>query len=64
MCEYYGFAVNNNHLFLLDDGTVVHNTVEFDVYERHEVVRYCLLDDGGNIIGKALYTTTVEKVVS
>ena len=62
--EYYGFAVNNNHLFLLDDGTVVHNTVEVDVYERHEVVRYCLLDDGGNIIGKALYTTTVEKVES
>lgn len=39
-------------------------TVEVDVYERHEVVRYCLLDDGGNIIGKALYTTTVEKVES
>lgn len=24
--KYYGFAVNDNHLFLLNDGTVVHNT--------------------------------------
>ena len=39
-------------------------TVETDVYERHEVVRYCLLDDEGKIIGKALYTTTVEKIDS
>jgi hypothetical protein len=37
-------------------------TVEVDVYERHEVVRYCLLDDEGRIIGKALYTTTVEQI--
>lgn len=60
--EYFGFAVNDNHLFLLSDGTVVHNTVECNIYDRHEVVRYCLLDDEGKIIGKALYTTTVEKV--
>ena len=39
-------------------------TTETDVYERHEVVRYCLLDDEGTIIGKALYTTTVEKIDS
>lgn len=39
-------------------------TVETDVYERHEVVRYCLLDDEGRVIGKALYTTTVEKIDS
>lgn len=39
-------------------------TVEADVYERHEVIRYCLLDDEGEIIGKALYTTTVEKIDS
>lgn len=24
--EYFGFAVDDNHLFLLEDGTVVHNT--------------------------------------
>jgi len=39
-------------------------TVEADVYERHEVIRYCLMDDEGKIIGKALYTTTVEKIES
>tara|TARA_R110000868_G_scaffold355201_2_gene616610 strand:- start:752 stop:2815 length:2064 start_codon:yes stop_codon:yes gene_type:complete len=37
-------------------------TVEVNVYDRHEVIRYCLLDDEGNIIGKALYSSTVEKV--
>lgn len=39
-------------------------TIEADVYERHEVIRYCLMDDEGQIIGKALYTTTVEKIDS
>lgn len=37
-------------------------TIEIDIYERHEVIRYCLLDDEGNIIGKALYSSTVEKL--
>jgi hypothetical protein len=37
-------------------------TYECNVYDRHEVVRYCLKDDEGRIIGKALYTTTVEKL--
>lgn len=62
--EYYGFAVDKNHLFLLSDGTVVHNTSEVNVYDRHEVLRYCMLDDEGKIIGKALYTTTVEKLAT
>lgn len=39
-------------------------TTEVNVYDRHEVIRYCLLDDEGRIIGKALYTTTVEKLES
>lgn len=37
-------------------------TIEVDIYERHEVVRYCLLDDEGRIIGKALYSSTVEQL--
>lgn len=60
--EYYGIAVDRNHLFLLADGTVVHNTVEVNIYDRHEVIRYCLMDDEGNIIGKTLYSSTVEKL--
>lgn len=62
--KYFGFAVDGNHLFLLEDGTVVHNTTEVNIYDRHDVIRYCLLDDEGRIIGKALYTTTVEKLDS
>lgn len=58
--DYYGFAVDGNHLFLLSDGTVVHNTAEINVWERYLVTRYCHLDDEGNIIGKSLLTTTVE----
>jgi hypothetical protein len=45
-------------------GDEVGKTTEVDVYERWEVVRYCLLDDEGKIIGKALMTTTVEKLDS
>ncbi len=45
-------------------GDEVGKTVETDVYERHEVIRYCLMDDEGNVIGKALLTTTVEKIDS
>jgi len=37
-------------------------TTEVNVYDRHEVIRYCLMDDEGNIIGKALYSSTVEKL--
>jgi len=37
-------------------------TTEVNVYDRHEVVRYCLMDDEGKIIGKALYSSTVEKL--
>jgi len=62
--NYYGFAVDGNHLFLLEDGTVVHNTTEANIFDRHEVIRYCLLDEEGKIIGKALYSTTVEKLDS
>jgi len=39
-------------------------TSEVNVYDRHEVLRYCMLDDEGQIIGKALYTTTVEKLTT
>ncbi|MEO9210785.1 MAG: hypothetical protein ABI208_06790, partial [Ginsengibacter sp.] len=39
-------------------------TTEANIYDRHEVIRYCLLDEEGKIIGKALYSTTVEKLES
>jgi len=57
---------------LAQDGQKVHRgaqdewakTTECDIYERHEVMRYCIVDDEGNIIGKLLYTSTVEKLES
>jgi len=57
---------------LAQDGQKVHRgaqdewakTIECDIYERHEVMRYCVVDDEGNIIGKLLYTSTVEKLQS
>lgn len=39
-------------------------TTEVNIYDRHEVIRYCLLDDEGRIVGKALYSSTVEKLDS
>jgi hypothetical protein len=39
-------------------------TTECNIFDRHEVIRYCLLDEEGKIIGKALYSTTVEKLES
>jgi hypothetical protein len=39
-------------------------TTEVNVFDAHEVIRYCLLDDEGNIIGKALYSSTVEQLES
>jgi hypothetical protein len=60
--EYFGFTVDRNNLFLLADGTVVHNTIECNIYDRHEVLRYCVVDDEGRIIGKLLYSSTVEKL--
>lgn len=53
---------------LATDGQKVHRklddewakTIECNIYDRHEVTRYCLMDDEGRIIGKVLYTSTVE----
>lgn len=59
--EYYGFAVDGNHLFLLDDYTVVHNTMDCNVWDRWNVVRFCL-DQDGVWCGKALLTTTIEEM--
>ncbi len=37
-------------------------TIECNIYDRHEVLRYCVQDDEGKIIGKLLYSSTVEKL--
>lgn len=45
-------------------GDEVGKSENIDVYKRHSVIYYCLISDEGNIIGKALYTTTVEDMDS
>lgn len=55
---------------MANDGTKQHRafndefakTIECNIHDRHEVLRYCVLDDEGNIIGKILYSSTVEKL--
>jgi hypothetical protein len=52
------------------DGQKVHRkfddefakTLACNIHDRHDVSRYCLLDDEGRIIGKILYSSTVEKL--
>jgi hypothetical protein len=61
--EYYGFAVDDNHLFLLADGTVVHNTARLGcwIYERtsrmtnsHAGLQSKTDDDAAEVFKKAI----------
>jgi hypothetical protein len=48
------------HAYLGDE---IFKTEECNIYNRHKVVRECLVDNiTGQIIGKAFYTSTVEEV--
>ena len=38
----------------------IFKTKDVDILERHRLVRPCLEDSSGNVIGKAIYTSTVE----
>lgn len=40
----------------------VFKTIEADIVKRHAVIKPCLEDTSGNIIGKAIYTSTVEEM--
>ena len=59
--DYYGFTIDGDHLFLLGDFTVVHNTSECDVVKRHGVIKYCL-SEGSEIRGHCLYPTTCDTI--
>jgi hypothetical protein len=58
--EKYAYDGWKIHRYLGDE---VGKTEIVNVYERHQVVKYCLRV-GKNWIGKALYTTTVELLES
>ena len=59
--EYFGFCIDGNRLFQLSDGTVVHNTVNTNIYDRWGVQRLTLMR-GTRVIGKSLNTSTVEEM--
>ncbi len=56
--DLYAYDGQKIHRYFSDEWA---KTVAVNIYDRHEVIRYCLMDDEGNIIGKALYSSTVEK---
>jgi|SRR5580692_5756150 len=56
--EQYAYDGWKLHRYLGDE---IGKTDSVDVYERHQVVKYCLRV-GKKWIGKCLYTTTVEKL--
>jgi hypothetical protein len=58
--ERFAYDGTKLHRYLGDE---VGKTADVDVYDRHQVVKYCLTQ-GGKWIGKALYTTTVEEMES
>lgn len=61
--KFYGFAVDKNHMFLLADGTVVHNTIETNVDSRHQILRNCVSQGGGSTIGGFMtYPSTVGEM--
>ena len=40
----------------------VFKTIEADILKRHKVVKPCLENESGEVIGKAIYTSTVEEM--
>jgi len=56
--ELFAYDGQKIHRYFADEWA---KTSAVNIYDRHEVVRYCLMDDEGKIIGKALYSSTVEK---
>ena len=61
--DYYGFTLEGDGLFFLDDFTVMHNCLVESVNKRHAVIKNCLsLGSGAEIIGFMQYTTTVDEM--
>ena len=58
--DKYAYDGTKLHRYIGDE---VGKTMEVDVWERHNVVRFCSELDG-EYIGKLLYTTTVEEMES
>lgn len=63
--DYYGFVIDGNKRFLLEDNVVAHNTDEVNISERWGVVKLCLSQGNGKIIhGWSYHPSTVEETSS
>jgi hypothetical protein len=61
--DYYGIETDGNKLFLLNDGTIVHNCSGEDVLVRHQVTSQCLSQGQGRLIhGFTIHPTTVGEM--
>lgn len=49
------------HRYIADE---TGKTVEVNIWDRHQIVKWCVLDDDGKIIGKLGYMTTCEDMES
>ena len=60
---YAGFSLDGNHLFMLGNQIVTHNTENSDVLTRHNVNKNAQsLGDGSIIIGYSSHISTVEDI--
>ena len=60
---YAGFSLDGNHLFMLANQIVTHNTENADVLSRHNVNKNAQsLGDGSIIIGYSSHISTVEDI--
>ena len=60
---YAGFELDGNHLFLLANQIVTHNTHEAQILTRHNVNRNAQsLGDGSIILGYSSHISTVEEI--
>jgi len=61
--DYYGFVIDGNRRFLLEDNTVAHNTSNVSVLKRHDVNKNCCAQGNGRIIfGYLDYPSTSDEL--
>jgi len=58
--RYYGFVIDGNRLFFIQDYMITHNTESEDIYERWSVIKPCLSQgDAALIHGFSIHPSTV-----
>lgn len=50
--EYYGFSLDKDHLFLLDDFTICHNSAQFNQFQSWDLSMANIIDQYVNLMAK------------